>query len=433
MKYGSNIKNAREKLNLYQKDIASFNLSRNFISNIESGKSRLTPSKALMIFKKIIEFSVKKSKYLEIEFNDLLLENEEYINLRDGYSICKKLNDFLESNTKLNKNDLNEYIEFADKNDIGILRYYIYYYSASLLDIENEYKLQIYFKALDYLKWTKMEFVLELYKKCLSDLVKLAYKYSKFDLLIHYYEILLNGEEQFRFKVDLKIYYNLALFYKYLEKYDLALKNLERYLENNDDMSMEHIINAMIVKATILTKTNKITEGFKIYEEILDKLKIDDLVYQRSLCLSNMIYNISINNFLDKKDDIVCYLDNLVEIFDQAMVFSDAKEIAYSNIGQGYFYLKDYEKSKEYFNKSLKCVFTDNKKVVILKESYKTYLMNAELHILIERVLEVNKSNLSFREICIFYKLLLKIQSNLILNGVEKKYENMLLKYISEL
>ena len=97
MEYNYIIKEAREKLGIYKRDLAGENLSKNLLSNIEAGKTNLTPQKALMLYRRFLEISLKKEIFIEVDFDELLYNNDEYNRLKEANSICKMLKDVLDS------------------------------------------------------------------------------------------------------------------------------------------------------------------------------------------------------------------------------------------------------------------------------------------------------------------------------------------------
>ena len=130
-------------------------------------------------------------------------------------------------------------VKHARKDKIGILRFYLLYYSAKLLNGKyREEKLKTYFDALDYLRWSKLSSYIDLYKMCLDEVKILAFREVKYVELAKYYEVLLDVQIEYCPKVDNNIYYNLATIYNVLENFDKSYKYLDIYMELEKDLKL---------------------------------------------------------------------------------------------------------------------------------------------------------------------------------------------------
>lgn len=400
MNYGESIRKAREDLNIFQKELASANLSRNLLSNIEMGRVNLVPVKAMHIYRRILEIAWSKNIYYQIEFDELLSSFDEYILLKESNEICHQLYKILQGNVEFNKTYVLDSIEFAKKNEVGYLRYHIYHLAAKTLENKelNGIRLKVYFSTLDYLKWKKPIEVIGFYDSCLQEVTTLAYSHGEYKSLIHYYETFREFHIRLNKVIDPIIYYNLSLFNQVVKEYDKALDYTNKYLEYNDQLSRADIIDAQIIKAAILTSMENIEEGLCLYDEIIGELLSSDSEYQLSLCLSNSIFVISKYNVESRKGQLLTRISLLNEIISRTDQRLYKRHSLFSNIAQGFECLEDYKKAEINFRESIRCIKLDSnyaKKITVLIEGFNTFKRNDSLDYVIDEVIGIDMEQVS--------------------------------------
>ena len=151
------------------------------------------PSKALIIYRKCIEIAWTKDVTLELNFDDILKDNDEYNSLKKAHLICSTLKEMQDINDTPDADQLIEFTVFAKENNIGLMRFFILYYCGLLLGKIDEKRLQckVLFEALDFLKWLKRSEIIGLYEDCLKAVLIPAYRLSEYEKLIHYSNLIL--------------------------------------------------------------------------------------------------------------------------------------------------------------------------------------------------------------------------------------------------
>lgn len=395
MNYGESIRKAREDLSIYQKELASANLSRNLLSNIEMGRVNLVPVKAMHIYKSILEIAWSKDIYYHIEFDDLLSEYDEYNLLKKANEICVQLFKMSNEDIAFDQLYILDVIEFAKKNEVGYLRYHIYRLVAKVLEDKalDDIRVNVFISTLDYLKWKKPLEVVEFYDECLQEATTLIYSHGEYQLLIHYYETLKEFYAGLNKTVDSIIYYNLSLFNQVSKDFDKALKYINAYLGLSHLLSQSDIVDAKIIKAAILTSMKNIEEGLNLYDGIIGELLSSESDYQLSLCLSNSIFVISKYNVKSRKGQLLSKITLLNEIITKADQRLSKRHSLFSNIAQGFEYLADYRKAEINFRESIRCIELDTsyvKRITVLMEGFNTFNRNESLDYVIDEVVGID-------------------------------------------
>lgn len=423
MIYGILIKEAREALGLFQRDLANENLSRNLLSNIEMNRVRLLPTKALYLYKRIIEIAWSKDIYYTLDFDDILLDNEAYMLLKKANSFCFKLKQMKEGLCQLDLDEVLIALDFAAKNDVGYIRYHIYKYASGLLEglVSNQYLLKIQFDTLDYLRWLKPTEIFEYYDYTLKTTTDLAYKLGEFEALIQYYDVYLEFRKLLDLEIDPKAVYNLSLFNQKIKKYDQALFYIDEYLRHGLNEVDHH--DGLILKAVVLTSSDRVMEGLQIYEDLISVLGIE-AAYERSLCLSNSIYVITSRRIQEKEGQLPFLIQALIDLLDKR----DSKlcrHSLFSNIGLGYSFINEEEKAIEYFMKSFESVKDDDgfiKLITLMRESYQSFRKLGALDYIIEKILTIPVKEVASKCQNDYLKLLILVQKDIYCNDLLDDY-----------
>lgn len=428
-----NLKKIRNQLGLTQKDVADNNLSPNMLSTIETGKSSLTKQKALLLYKKYIEASFTKNISIDIDFDDLLSKNIEYQKYKMANDICSMLRDRVEHKDELSELQLEEYVKFALKTKIGLMRYFILIYSSQLLNEKNKtLKMQWCYKALDFLRWKDFSKISRLYKKALDIVKLLAFREHEYIKLIDYYEFYIQKMMENEEFVKSDIYFNLALFYLNIGDYYSAKTFFDNYKEIAKNVSIENKIEDLITEAVILFKTDEKKESIKLHkmglkwiEEIGDK----NLLYSKLIILSNLIlYSIKYNYEVDK-DDLMGYTTESYNILNKIFDSVSQKSRIMCSIALGFDYLGDIESSTILFKRAIRFSSTDSTKVERVYDFY-NYSKNKVLNELIaETMLSIQFDKLSRKDKNMYMLLLLKMTHDTNLS----EYKEELLKKIDNI
>lgn len=412
MNYGAMIRNAREELSLYLRDLSQENLSFNLLSNIEKGKTKLTKQKALMLYKTILKYSWEKKIFPEINFDLILEDNAEYLVLKRAHEYCSELLIRFNSDEEMSIEQYDLAKDLAIVKEVNFFSYYIYYLSANLLPSNklNE-KYEAYCKALDYLYWSDISENIYKFKSCLEESITIAYKLSNHKTLVKYYELLLDAQKKYSYRIDSTIYYNLALFNNILGESNIALKYLNKYIDYNIDCSFVDDLDSMILKASILGKLSNFDEAIKLNIKILDKLRGNGLEYQESICLSNNIYWCTLIDSDDCKIMISNNIKRLQEIFEIIADKRKSNDGLYLNIGLGYSSLGNLSGASEYIKKALDTVPNDKRRVVVLEDAFDVLIKLEEFETLLKVFEDIAVKDLEEKELIKYLKLLLKLRN----------------------
>lgn len=410
MDYGTMIRNAREELGLYLKDLAQENLSFNLLSNIEKGKTKLTKQKALMLYKSILEHSWGKKVFPELSFDELLEESEEYMALKQTHEFCWSLK---EKNSVISEEEYIKSKEVAAKKNIGMLTYFIHSEVVRLLPEEMSYeKLSTYHEILDFLRWSDISENIEKFKSNLLESIPYSYKHNKLETTIKYYTILLEAETKYNFRVDSKTYFNLAILTKREKQYNASLRYLNKYKNSTSYLSLADEAEVKIIKASLLANTGEVEKALDIYLSLSERLNGQGQEYLEASCYGNSIHRIFKHEVKSRIDLIPKYLEKLIEILETvetAESLNVSMYSMYSNIAQGYFLIDNYNTAKSYFVKALKCSSNDRNKLVILSEAIALYAKLDELEFIIDKMDKLELNSLNKDDKNLLYEMIIEI------------------------
>lgn len=371
---GKALKNIRKQLGLTQKDVATMNMSPNLISMIETNQVELTPQKALMLYRKYVEVSLIKAIPIDLNFDGLLKETQAYLALKKAYHICMQLNESLSNGESLSLVELEMFVSFAHRNDVGLASYFILVGAANCLDdafaSEKEKWLT---DALEFLKWYPFEEVHDLYAKCLNDVTRTCFKDVYMDKLIGYTKYLIDQLNAHDMVVNQNLYYNVSLFYTQRKAYEEAYAYFMKYEEKVTHNTTQEKLEDLIQKGILHCQTNRVADGLALYQYGLKWLhgnKTEDLVRYRAMLLSNIIYEACTYKIDPYFSELNHYIQKLREIEDEVVQYPMQLRSIYTNLGLGYLQLKDYHKASQYCSKSLEIVTSDDEKYEVLNSFY---------------------------------------------------------------
>lgn|GEM_PF-5432092 len=395
MKYGNEIKTARKILGLNQDNLANDNLSRNLISDIEKDKINLVPSKALIIYKALIEEAAKQEKNIKLNFDELLGENEVYKNLRNIYSIYLELIE--SSNYDFSISKLKNYKFNFLRHDIGLLKYYVLLKVFEITpESEIEFRTETLMDALAFLRWEVFNKIQVNFRITLEKITPIANRLGKQEELIYYYKYYEDNMIRSGHSINPKIYYNLALFYKKIENYSEAYNYLERTLFFSRDLPIEKITDILNLKGNVCIEIGKISEGIETYQEVMTMLEFSDLDIPKSYALSNLLYSTSINQ--SDVNVVKGYLVDLLNLLPKIRNERKNLNVLYRNIAISYNYVGDFENSQKFMKISFDECTTNSDSVDLLYEYYKHIQNVMRFNIFYEQLISAEMLNLSEKD-----------------------------------
>lgn len=296
------LKSTRKYLKMKQEDLVDKDLTRGLISMIEIGKREISNNVAAKLVQKFNEKAKDLDIKFEIDENFLLrspAEDAEIYCLRklESPNITENIEEILEiaSNFNLLKVKAVAQSKLAD--------YYFLEKNYDKAFINYNYSIAVY-KDIG-----EDEIIPSLYWKVgICKLRALQYKdaLSYFDICERYSVIYKDT------KTRQLVLYDMALCYKKIDKFDLALESIEKYLLSSDKKD-DFYFYANILKANCYESTGKYDDAIKIYNCMLAELSSPENP------LLGYIYNNLGLVYLDKDD-----FQNSLKYFDMAEKIKNA-------------------------------------------------------------------------------------------------------------
>jgi len=412
MEYGRIIRKTRESLGLFQKDLATDNLSRNLLSNIEMGQVKLMPAKAMALFTQFIEVSWTKGLYCDIRFDDLLSDRQEYQDYLRANDLCKSLNDLIDKK-EVNQDLIDQAVTFARRHEVGLLRYFLYLLSARLQATRGDQlkTCRLYFDALDYLKWKNPVRVRVLYETCLKEVTWIAYACEEFLALDRYLSVLNEMLERLKMPVKPEMLFNMALFSFRSEAFDSSLKHIDAFVAS--DIPFKRQVDGNILRCAILTSLGRYDEGVKGYFLLIKDLGDPEYKKQQIMCRVNIIHLIADKKLKAYKNVLCDQLAIMNQMTTKDLGDTATQISTYTNMGVGYAFLKDSLGSSKYYMRSLELCLSHEKwsdYVHVLNNSLTVFvesnLLDQYIHFLVQVKLDLLTSHLQ----ATLYKLLLQLK-----------------------
>ncbi|MBK1813388.1 helix-turn-helix transcriptional regulator [Clostridium sp. YIM B02505] len=257
------IKFMRKNLHMSQADLENTNMTRAFISMMESGRRNVTKTSSKLLYEKFSE----RAKALGIELNI----DEDYFSTlpqEDAKAFCEK---------ELKKDISHQYIEYliaiAVRFDLDDILAEAYKKDGDKYYREGNYNnaFMSFTNALGKLKELKnfkeQLFIYNCLGVCKSEISEHK------DAVFYFQECINYSVQQQDYYHYIKASFNLARAYSYLQRYEECLKLInENILESNLHVDEQYKINAMIIRANALYSLDKQEEALSEYYSIIDEV-----------------------------------------------------------------------------------------------------------------------------------------------------------------
>ncbi|WP_446898334.1 helix-turn-helix domain-containing protein [Clostridium sp. LBM24168] len=334
------IKKLRKDLNMKQQDLQDENITRGLISMIEIGRRNLKYDTAVILAKKFNARAKELGHELSIDGDYLLRSPEE-----DARLYClKRLRQ-----KNISMDDVKYVMSISER--------------YNLTDVEAEAYCKygdIYYEKKDCEKaFVNYNQSLDTYKNIKQN-EKVSYIYWRLGLckgnLLQYSDCItyLNFSIHYSLAYDnMKIYelalYDMALAYRKLNKIDLCLENIDKYLSiHNKQDNFTFYIYANILKADCFEIKNDLKTAIDIYISLEDKI-VD---------LENPLLGYIYNNL----GLVYCHMNdfkNSINYFNKAETFKykfDRPTLSHTFIEKSYIFIKQksYDKAVESIKIGLK-------------------------------------------------------------------------------
>lgn len=316
----------RTFLKARQKDLARNDITREFISMVESGKRNMSRDVAIDIMRNAIEFAKEK----EIELN----YDEEFIarnNEEDLCVLCESLPNNEESFEKC------DYISALGKEkNMQWPEVYATKKKGNIYVVNQEYDKaeRVYRKCLNLIDRIGSNALKQEIYNNLGLIKHSCLQY--YDALVYYQEALnycyINNE----FTIKDKINYNIGLTYYNISDYEKALDTLQRLLGDKGEKSSYYYKSKMI-QGVILYKLKRISEALETLSNLIGMENIDNGSLIRA-------YNNIALCYIDEYE-----YDKAEKFFDKAIEIADKVKIPKHEIlgdkGNFYFEVKRYDEA----------------------------------------------------------------------------------------
>jgi len=402
------IRNAREELGLYLKDLSEQNLSFNLLSNIEKNKTKLTKQKAIMLYKRILVYSWDKKIFPEVEFDEVLKDSEEYKLLRHTHKVCNTLQRRIEEKDVLTKEELRMYRELASDERLGGLSYHLYTFISQLIPEDwTTDRLNVYHETLDFLKWYNFEDNIEKFRHVLSKTLKLSSDLNRLIETIRYYEIMIEAMEIHWFKVDINAYFNLSVCCKRVGDYEKSLKYIKLYRQLKPNLLLKDSAEIILMEAIAHSNLGQFDTSLDLYKELGQRLEDEGLEELEAICYANSLHTIYNNQLTDKVDLVNDYLKKLIAL--EEIEEDGFNDQIYSSIGQGYNLIYQYVNSYVYFKKALASAERDTDKLDVIGEAFDTYQRLDKVKELFDLIASIDAGVLSVEDVNLLYHILIEM------------------------
>lgn len=352
---GEKIRNLRKKYNMRQQELEDENITRAFISMIETGKRGLSKETAKHIATKINEKAESLGTPINIDEDYLMRTPAE-----DAQVYCLQ---------KLNNEPTHDEIDVII--DIAI-KYGLEQVEAQAYGIIGEYE----FKAENYTKaFINYMISLDIYKNT-NIKQPIAYIYNRLGLCkarqfeyveaisffgrACYYSTLIKDEAN-----EKQGLYNIARSYRKLENYDKALEFVDIYIEKCDkDKEFEEYIYASLLKAKCFSLKKANDKALLVYNKLLEEFsnQEDELLW---FLYKNMGEIYLGENNLEKSLDCFNKAEHIAEI-------NDKKKLSLTSLQKARLFIKTgvLEEALRFANKGLKISIERNDFDAVIEAYY---------------------------------------------------------------
>ncbi|WP_234124889.1 helix-turn-helix domain-containing protein [Clostridium hydrogenum] len=345
---GDKLKAIRKKYDLKQDEISGNDITRNLISEIETGVANITKKTAEIVIKNLKELG-KKKNFKVTETVEYLMENQivQATKVLDNYTselqtlVISRDGSFIETLKKAES--------FLIDWDIRDKKLMIYELAGDYYCTNNEmYKSAVYYEKASALI-SRMFLDNELLS--LSRKLSMVYGYmGNYEKSIECCEFALSRFDDMSLKDTIIFRYNMSFGYLCINNFERALHHIkiaEELSEKNNDTSMH--IKILNNKAVCFYKIDKKHEALKVFNQILNLTSVNDL--EKRLVILTNIVDVCID--VNKKDEALEKLNIAINQLLNLNINCEHVPDIYFQIGEIYKKLDILELSEQYYLKAL--------------------------------------------------------------------------------
>jgi len=351
---GQNLKVLRKKLGLKQYEITGGEITRNLISLIEHDKTPLHEGVARLISENINKISDERNMDIVVFPEDLMNPVRlKAKSLADEY--ISKLKIYLEDPEEEIDKKLLEEMEFFLQNwNLPDKKSKAYEMLGSIYEKRNNFeKSYIYFtKALE-------NYFLKPYNK---DINKLILKLSlscmatgRYDESINLTNLAFSYDDTLE-KYGSRMYYNRAVIFRRMDKFDESLENIKKSrelldlknrLEEEDKIRLKRL---MLLEGNCYKNKQEYQKAIDIYHTIINEIKDDEAFDEKCATFINIAETYQILDVKEKVKEYVVKAEKLVDIIEDNSFY---KIRIYQDLAERYKYLEEEDKVNSYYKKAI--------------------------------------------------------------------------------
>lgn len=365
---GDKLKKIRKKYDLKQDELSGNDITRNLISEIETGAANITKRTAEIIIKNLTELSRGKG-FKVAETVGYLMENQIV-------QATKILDDYIEELKALVISKDGSFIEILKKAESFLIDWDIKEKKLSIYELAGDYYCnnnEMHQSAVYYEKASALLSKMFLDKELLPLSRKLSMVYGymgNYEKSIECCEFALSQFDDMSLKDKVIFRQNNALAYKCINNFERALYNIKiaENIVNKEDTS--RYIKILNSKAVCFYKMKLYEEALKIFEEIsslIDKHCLEDY-------LINLTNIIDVCMDINVQDKAIENLNIIISQLPNLNINSIYAPSIYFDIGEIYKKLNNLNASEDYYLKALN--FCEIQKNYILANNILYVLMD---------------------------------------------------------
>lgn len=417
---GENLKKIRKELGLRQREIVGDDVTRNLISMIENNKTPLSYNIAIIISNNINRISEERNLDIYVDPEDIMSPNrveakkkvdkyieelEEYIKNKEydlDINYVKKLESFL-NEWKIPEKKVVVYEILGDiAHYNGNLKYEYMYLNKALENyFINPIKKDIYI----------------LVKKLILNCIKTK-RYSE---AISLSDLAFTNSTEIPNEHKVSIYYNKALAYKKVGRYDEALEVLKELWEECGT-DYKEFIQSLMLQGSCYRGKGEIDKAIESYINIINDF--DSNSEQLGLIYTNII---QLFKMKDSKEEVIKYRNELVNILSDIKYDNKHLVTIYHNIAETNEYLDNIELAEYYYINALNEAIdrNDASKIKILLDLLNLYINTDQMAKIVSKY-ELFKDSFKDAPLSDEMRLALKLIAISIETGRDEEAENII-------